>query len=318
MHYNVYIEFFIFGGDFLSGVHFYEKIKFNDILFPISIQLDRTISYKEDSSHPDDRHWHEQLEVLYVLDGKLSVKCGYRHYICDQGDAIIINPCEPHRVDYHSGNPKFHCILIDPKLYESGILDLCELKYLMKMNGKSLVFNNLIRDNCNVTSILEVLFSECRAEEYAYEVAVKGNILRLLAELFRTEISNTVTQNNNISTKSGFSLIEPVFNYIAEHYSEKITLTKLADICCVNASHLCRVFKKVTDKTIMDYLTEYRIGKAGVLLLTTDKSIGEIAYETGYTDSGHFSRSFKSVYGISPIKFKKTGQHHESEDNNNE
>lgn len=288
----------------MHGKKRYDEIFFPDELFPIRIlwgfHRDKDKVLNDDSIET----WHEQLEILYILSGEVQVDCGYRRYICGSGDIVIVNPCEEHVVGYHSGNPSYHCIMIDPKFYESGTLDLCGLKYMLPINGRQLKFKNLIRNNMRVTSILQELLEECEQQQYAFEVAVKGNLFRLLAELFRNELSALGGDEKVISNKMNYELIAPVFGYIAENYTEKITLAELAEICCVNTSHLCRVFKKITGKTIVEYLNEYRLSKAQMMLLTTDMSVGEVAAEAGYADGRYMMRRFKATYGFTPGEFR--------------
>lgn len=286
----------------------YEKIPFSDELFPIRFL--RNCSRDETKVLDDDSiaTWHEQLEILYVCEGELEVDCGYRQYLCRPGDIVIVNPFEEHMVGYHAGHPCYHVIMIDSKLYEGGTPDLCGLKYLMPINGRRLKFNNLIRGNRKVSAILQELIEECEMRQYAFEVAVKGNILRLLAELFRSELGTADREEKLISKRDGYGAIAPVFNFIADHYNRKIKLDDLAQLCCIDASHLCRVFKKLTGKSVMEYLNEYRISKAQLLLLTTDLSIGEIAGRVGYGDGGYMTRRFKAVCGVSPGKFRDSAE----------
>lgn len=297
----------------MRGVKQYDEISYSDELFPIRIlwnfQPDKNRILNEDSVVT----WHEQLEILYMLDGEIQIDCGYRRYICGKGDIVIVNPCEEHVIGYHSGNPAYHCIMIDPKFYESGTLDLCELKYMMPINGRQLKFNNLVRNNERVTIILQELIEECKEQQYAFEVAVKGNFLRLLAELFRSELSALSRDEKVISDKANYELIAPVFSYIAENYNKKIALNDLAALCCINVSYLCRMFKKLTGKTIIEYLNEYRLSKVQLMILTTDMSIGEIAVRTGYTDGGYMMRRFKAAYGFSPGKFREMTQNEKKE-----
>lgn len=283
----------------------YEAIPFSDELFPIKI-LWNFQPEKSSASHQNrSGTWHEQLEILYMLSGKVRVDCGFRRYICEPGDIVIVNPCEAHLIQYHSGDPSYHCLMVDSKFYDSGMLDLCRLKYMMPMNGRHLRFNNLIHNNPRVSSILQELIRECKNQDYAYEVAAKGHFLCLLAELFRSELSSINRSEKVISDKTDYDLIAPVFHYVAENYTKKITLDELSSLCCVNSSHLCRVFKKITGKTVIEYLNEYRLSKVHLLLLTTNKSIGEIAAETGFSDMGYLSRRFKALHGFSPIKLRE-------------
>lgn len=289
----------------------YESIPFSDELFPVKILWNSEPELR--SSAPHHGTWHEQLEILYILNGKIRVDCGYRRYICEPGDIIIVNPCETHMVYYHSGTPSYHCLMFDSKFYDSGMLDLCRLKYMMPMNGRQLKFNNLIRNNARVSSILQEIIRECREQNYAYEVAAKGHFLCLLAELFRSELSAINQSENMIPIKSEHEMIASVFNYIAENYTKKITLDDLSSLCCVNSSHLCRVFKKITGKTVIEYVNEYRLSKVHLLLLTSDKSLSEIAAETGYSDMGYLSRRFKALHGFSPNKLREMASQYKKE-----
>ncbi len=289
----------------MSDSNQYEKIPFSNELFPIRILWDCHPDRLQNSGEKSGGTWHEQLEILYVLQGKIRVDCGYRRYLCNSGDIVIVNPCEAHAVNFHSGSPSYHCIMIDSKFYDNGIPDICGLKYTMPMNGRQLKFNNLIRNNERVRIILQELITECREQKYAYEVAAKGYFLCLLAELFRNELNSVNRFEKVISEKANYDLIAPVFSYIAENYGKKILLNDLAASCCISSAHLCRVFKKITGKTVIEYLNEYRLSKVYLLLLTTDKNISEIASETGYSDTGYLWRRFKSLYGFSPMKLRE-------------
>lgn len=292
----------------MPGEKRYEEIPFLDELFPIRILWNFQVNKNKVLTEDSIETWHEQLEILYILEGKVQLDCGYQRYICDRGDIVIINPCEEHFVGYLSGEPSYHCIMIDPKLYEGSTLDLCGLKYMLPVNGRKLRFKNLIRDNERVTGILKELLMECEQQKYAFEVAVKGNLLCLFAELFRNELSAHGKDEKVIAGKDNYELIAPVFSYIAENYSRKITLSELARLCCVNSSHLCRIFKKITGKTLVEYINEYRLSKVQLLLLTTDMNISEVAAQAGYADERYMMRRFKASYGFSPGEFRNAAR----------
>ena len=287
--------------------HTYEKIKFDDTLFPIKIIWNTVISAENSKDALGLNHWHEQLEILYMLEGTAIVHCGYNSYRCVGGDIIVVNPGDTHWVEYAGEKVTYHCFIIDPKMYSGEGTDICGLKYTFKFNSRNLRFNNHIKNNNQFKTIMDNLVNECKNREYAYEVAVKGHILCLLAELFRNEINALYRNEAELSHTSGYTVIEPAFNYISTNFASKITLEELANICCVTPSHLCRLFKKITGKTATDYINEFRIAKARALLLTTDKCINDISTEVGYTDCGYFSRRFKAIHGFPPGKLREIG-----------
>lgn len=98
--------------------------------------------------------------------------------------------------------------------------------------------------------------------------------------------------------------IESVCRYMKEHYSEKITLTSIADSVGFSKYYISRLFKKHMGVTIIDYLIKIRLDKAKELLEKGDYSIKQISFMVGYSDPNYFTWSFKKYLGLSPIKFR--------------
>jgi AraC-like DNA-binding protein len=67
----------------------------------------------------------------------------------------------------------------------------------------------------------------------------------------------------------------------------------------------CKYFKKVTRKTFMETIIEYRLNYAIQQLVQTDKPISEISYESGFGDVSHFYKMFKAKMNLSPLNYRK-------------
>ncbi|MHC1695694.1 MAG: AraC family transcriptional regulator [Eubacteriales bacterium] len=275
----------------------YDEIPFADEGFPIKILWELQPVLTERNKY--ENTWHEQLEILFFIDGVVEVECGFKRILAEGGDIIIVNPCEAHSVYYRSGAPKYHCIMIDPALYASGS-DLINRKYIEPMSKRRLHFNNLIRDNKRVKAILEELLRECHEKRSAYEIAVKGDILLLLAELFRNELRAVYSEDEILRLKRGYEQIAPALRLIADNYSRELTLGELAHECMLDSSYFCRRFKAITSKKVFEYINEYRIAKADALLLSTDMSVSRVAITVGFSDSNYFSRQYKKLRGFPP------------------
>ncbi len=98
--------------------------------------------------------------------------------------------------------------------------------------------------------------------------------------------------------------IEKAEEYIEKHLSEKIYVEDLAKIAYMNEQYFMRVFKKRTEKSVTEYITDKRMQLAAQLLRDTDKSISFIADAVGITDDAYFSRNFKKHSGISPTEYR--------------
>ena len=281
----------------------HEDIPFHDELFPIRILLHTGTNRAANDTQndtPEMIKWHEQLEILYILEGELVCFCDFRHYICRAGDIVIVNPCETHDFAFVGTPARYHCLMIDPRLW-GGHSDTSIRKYLEPLTARKLRFHNVIRDNASVRSILDDLITEYTEEQPGYELAVKGNLLRLLAHLFRYESDSAAESKST----DAYAPIAPALRYISDNYTSEITLSDLAGICCMNRSYFCRRFHEITGRTAIAYVNEYRLAKAQALLLTTSMTISEVASAVGYDDSSYFTRRFRDLFGCTPKQLRE-------------
>lgn len=93
--------------------------------------------------------------------------------------------------------------------------------------------------------------------------------------------------------------------YICSHYSEDLSLEKLALNIGVSPKYLSRIFKNESGQTISQFITQSRMLTAGVRLRGSNDSVSLIARESGFADPLYFSRVFKSFYGVSPTNYRK-------------
>lgn len=85
-------------------------------------------------------------------------------------------------------------------------------------------------------------------------------------------------------------------------------MTNLAAIGGFNASYLSRLFKKVQNETISDYVLKKRMEAAKVLLQESQEKIQSISTKTGYLSSTSFSRAFRGYMGVSPQEYREMGK----------
>ncbi len=98
--------------------------------------------------------------------------------------------------------------------------------------------------------------------------------------------------------------IRPAINYIDANYDKPMTLAEIARVSHLSVSRLAHVFKEQMGITIFEYVTSVRIERAKQLLLSTNRSCTEICFEVGYNNQSYFTRTFKSVVGMTPRQFK--------------
>ncbi len=103
--------------------------------------------------------------------------------------------------------------------------------------------------------------------------------------------------------KTGY--VDEALKYIESAYCDPITVQDIADRLNINRSYLSRLFKSMTGIPIQDYLLDYRIRQACILLKNTDFSIRTIAHSVSYVDALYFSRLFHQKKGMTPSEYRK-------------
>lgn len=126
------------------------------------------------------------------------------------------------------------------------------------------------------------------------ELATKCNYEYLTTNQFK---NNNEISNNPIITK--------VHTFINTNYQSNISLEDIALNVGMNASALCRYYKKNTGKKIFEYLSELRISYAAKLLTNHNITVSQVAYDCGYNSLSHFNHQFKDLTGYSPSEYAK-------------
>lgn len=111
---------------------------------------------------------------------------------------------------------------------------------------------------------------------------------------------------NNPYGNKGFILTQNIIQYIQHHYDEDISYETMSEIFHFNASHINRVFRKNTGKSLHAFLLEYRLNIAMELLRSHAASINEIAAMVGFTDIPHFIKTFKKFTGLTPARYRSS------------
>ena len=103
---------------------------------------------------------------------------------------------------------------------------------------------------------------------------------------------------------SSNGMVSCMQKYIAGHFKEKLAISQIAESFNVSEPYVYELFKKHTDNTVLGFQQDIRMQYAVRLLKDTEKSVGEIAAETGYDDIGYFGRVFKKHFDCSPSCYR--------------
>lgn len=127
----------------------------------------------------------------------------------------------------------------------------------------------------------------------------------LLASMLRQLIIRIVRADN--ATMQPHAKLQPILEYIHANYNKELSNQELSKIVNYHPHYINLLMKEYTGSTLHSYLTRYRMLEASKLILNTNRSIEEIAFETGFKNPTHFYKIFRQHFGISPSQCRKTG-----------
>jgi AraC-like DNA-binding protein len=132
------------------------------------------------------------------------------------------------------------------------------------------------------------------------EIIIQSLILELLHTLIIDSRKLTVY---NKTKSSNYKTIEYTVNYIKENLTADLSLETLASQAGFSPVHYHNVFKSSTGRTLREFVEEQRIKKAANMLVTTNFTLAEIAYECGFSSQSYFSYAFKRKMNKTPRKY---------------
>lgn len=253
-------------------------------------------------------HFHEYIELLFGIDCDVDVIIGDENLKMKNGDIVIINSLAVHGFRHNLDENKYFVIKFSPQIFYSAAQSVFELKYIYPFistdKTKHLIKSGKIK-NTRIPEALREIMQEWKEEKYGYEIAVRASVIRVVLGILRIwhaegESFRYGTECTEVMQRK----LQKALEYTMANYAEA-TASKAAEYCGVSYSYLSRMFKNVMKTGYSDYLSEVRLSEAKRLLAATDKSVTDIAYETGYSTTSYFIEQFKKSVGITPKKFRE-------------
>ena len=246
---------------------------------------------------PRRLHSHQDVaEIVLILDKPGICQIDGQIYPVQKGDLLMYNPGVLHDEAYSGQQLPLLCCGISG-IKRSGLSD----NHLLPDTARPVLAagENFPR----LQMLMQMMFDESqKRSKYSS---------RICQDLFHALWYTLVEQIDAVCGESGRPigqhewLSERVKEFVDSHLTESYTLEQMANEFQVSVSYLSHSFKRATGHSVMQYITQRRIGEAQTLLVTTTQPIKQIAQRMGYTDLSYFTRVFTHNVGMSPRKYRK-------------
>ena len=228
--------------------------------------------------------------IHYILDGSGIYKAQGKIFRLKEGDAFLIRPGELiyYEADMHS-----------PWSYTWIGMQGIKIEGYVKRTS---LWDNLVvhygRDD-QMRLCHEKMF-EADKQPHNRDLIMNSILYEYLFLLARKFPGSSIPVHEK---KSDY--VEEALRYIEGCYCDPITVQDIANHLNINRSYLHRLFKSVTGVSIQDYLIDYRIRQACILLKDPSLTVRAIAHTVSYSDPLYFSKIFHQKMGISPTQYRK-------------
>ncbi|MEO6851689.1 MAG: AraC family transcriptional regulator [Mucilaginibacter sp.] len=270
------------------------------------------------SAYDAPYHFHEEFELTSISHGTGKRYVGSHMENFAYGDLVLLGPNLPHcwkldADDHH--NEHAGAIVIQFSASFLGDLffnrpEMQAIKKLFQKSGSGISFHSSTRNSVNR------LMKHMAEEKGNFKMLI--DLLEILQRLANSDECTLLDHQSSVAehSRTDQERINPVFAYLVENFRGHVSLDKASDIAHMTPNAFCKYFKKITRKTFMETVIEYRINHATQQLVQTDKPISEISFDSGFGDVSHFYKMFKHKMNQSPLNYRKTFMKQMAEEDN--
>ncbi len=240
---------------------------------------------------------HNEIEINLIPHGSISYFHQNKHMVIPQGRLSIFWGLIPHKITGW-GNTRYYYVATIPliiflqwKLPVSFINDILSGKVLMDKETKyskydTFLFENWLGDIANKRT--DIIVAE-----------MQGRLMRLASN----NSMSIADKSPIISTE--ISQIENMAVFIAQNYKQKLRTSDIGNHVGLNPDYANTIFRKSFGHTLYDHILLERITHAQQLLILSNDSILQIAYDSGFNSISRFNSAFRKINGCSPREYRK-------------
>jgi AraC-like DNA-binding protein len=247
-------------------------------------------------------HYHPEYELLYVPHGTGRRHIGANVSRYEDGELLLLGPNVPHlSYGYGYGQGEYFEELVvqfAPDLLGADWLALPEMRQiqlLLERARTGLVFTAALRHEVG-PQLKQLLVLAPLPRLLA--------LVHILQQLAVTPAYLDLAASSVVAPSAAQERLNRVLTLLNQRLAGPVSVPELAEEAALSVPAFCRFFKKMTQRTVTEFVNECRVQQAGRLLLQ-NLSVTEVGYASGFQNLSYFNRTFRRLMGVSPSAYRR-------------
>lgn len=244
-------------------------------------------------------HWHEYYEFIYVLNDSMTAMVQADKYHLHAGDLLTINSGELHATKIYTRPMPYLLLQLSAQRLRELVPDLDQVHFATCIRAEEM------KQTPDLKKTLEDLRQTFENHEDGYRLLFTSKLYEFLHILYCHYSCRVISMAEATGTSRDHKRVTEIVDWTQEHYREPLTLDDAAGHLGISREYFCRIFKKHTGQTYLEFLCSTRTARFYNELQESDKSIPLLMEEHGITNYKTFIRTFKDMYGTTPQKARQ-------------
>ena len=246
-----------------------------------------------------ETHDHSAVEILLTLEGMVTYTIEDKIYQVRKGEILIVPPDTLHSLSMGEGSSRYLF------LFESdAIMAMRDLKAMASYFHKPFHLRDGSDAHVRIRELLLRAREAYEKREMMWNTMCYSCILRVYATLGQRYLSGIKPRTGANMRNMDSEVINAVMTYINNHYREELSLEDVARFAGFSRYYFSRSFKRQTGYSFKDYLCQKRLQVAMDLLIRTNRSMRDVAIESGFGSVATFNRVFREKKGCTPTQYR--------------
>lgn len=244
-------------------------------------------------------HFHEDWEMVWVMEGELSIRYSGRQCVAGQGEIAVLGPLQLHELQAAGQECTFLCLQVSPQLLEQ----------LFPAAGRTLPEGLLLREYLTPDEygqFQQILHKTARAyleQPDFYQLYCGGQVCLLWHTLFTHMPCRVLSAEEGTQAQKRNARLARLLEFVDQNYMQKIRLSDFAKAEGCTINHMSFFVHQCLGQSFQQYVDTVRFHCACKLIDAGNTRMTDVCFQAGFSDYRYFCRAFRQRLGITPEEY---------------